>query len=352
MNISNSSHSILFRTQRMVGELQKELRTRQSELSTGRKSELTIQIGSLLSQSMSMRAQTASLQAYLSNNQVYLVRLENTQSILSNISSNAQEFKSTLLQSVNDISDRSIIVNQARNFINLLIYSLNTSINNRYIFSGENSNIQPVNTYFSKTQSLAKLYVDTIFASDPPDGFGMPQSSSLISSISTSQISNFVSGPLADLFSETGWSLNWSNASKEPIKNQISANYNIDMSVTSSDPALRKLAMAYVMIGDLGADKMNDASFKLLVKNAVDILDDGLNLIIATQARVGLMQQTISRQNDLMESQKELLNNRISSLENADQNEVALHINSLLTLIQSSYSLTARVAKLSLTNYL
>ena len=121
MNIGNSNYSTLLNNQRMVRGLQKELGDRQRELSTGRKSDMSLQIGSLLRQSINMRAISGSLNTYLSNNQVYLLRLENTQSILSDISLNANEFKSSLLQTLNGDSNINLIVNKSRNFLNQLI---------------------------------------------------------------------------------------------------------------------------------------------------------------------------------------------------------------------------------------
>lgn len=352
MNIGNSNYSTLLNNQRMVRGLQKELGDRQRELSTGRKSDMSLQIGSLLRQSINMRAITGSLNTYLSNNQVYLLRLENTQSILSDISLNANEFKSSLLQTLNGDSNINLIVNKSRNFLNQLIQSLNISINNKFVFGGDNLDTTPVKAYFKEIPSQAKSYVDTIFLSDPPNGFGFSQASSLVSNISPDQLNNFINGPISDLFSEEGWSINWSTATKEPSKNQISSNHHIELSVTSNDPALRKIAMAYVMMNDLGAEKMNVVSYKTLAERAAAILDDGIRLITATQARVGYAQQSVGRENQLMRSQTEILNIRIGGLENADQNEVATHISNLLALIETNYSLTARISKLSLSRYL
>lgn len=348
----SSTYSLLISSQRIMESLQKDLGDRQKELSTGRKSDLDINLGSQLRQSVNKQSLSVTLDAYLSNNLISAARLDTTQTVLSDIASNAEKFKSSIILSQSDQNGRKIITDQARNFLNLLITSLNASNGNTYVFSGIKSNVQSMNQYFADPQSPAKTAIDATYLSNPPDGFGFTQSSTLVSSITPDQMDNFINGRMSNLFSATEWTLNWSNADNRPLKNKISPNLQIDTSITANDPALRKFAMAYVMMADLGAEGMNDKTYQILTRNVTIALDEGLRLLNASRARAGVMQQEIDGANKKMLIQKDILSIQIDKLENADQTILAASINSLLNRIEASYALTAKLSRLSLTNYL
>lgn len=352
MTIIPSNYAQTYSSQRVMEELQNELRYRQSEISTGRKSDLTLSLGYQIRQNINIHSISYTLDTYLSNNRIINARLESTQLALTNISKNADEFKSSLIQVQNDSSDRNIIRSQASNFLNLFISSLNTSSNSGYIFGGEKINLTPVNIYSSNPPSSAYLAINEAFSSEPPSGFGFSQTSSLVSTITSDQLESFINGSLTNLFSEIEWSKNWSEAGNTPIKDKISPVQKITTSITSHDPALRKIAMAYVMMSDLGSDKMNTATYQVLTRRATAILDEGIKLLNSSRAQVGVMQQSIQGANDLMLIQSNIMEIQLSKLESADQSNVAARINNLLSRIEASYALTARISRLSLTNYL
>lgn len=276
MAIISSTNSLLISSQSVIRTLQKDLGDRQRELSTGRKSELVIDLGSHLRQCFNKHSLSSTLDTYLSNNQFTLARVETTQTILSDIASNAEKFKSSLILSRHDPDSQKILSTQARYFLNSLLSSLNTSIGNTYIFAGNNSNVQPVDPYFSNSLSPAKSAINAAFLANPPLGFGFMQASPQVSSITPEQINDFINGPFYNLFSDDEWMAKWSKASNDPLNNKISPNINIETSITANDSALRKFAMAYVMMSDLGSEGLNDKTHEILTSNAIQILDEAI----------------------------------------------------------------------------
>ena len=123
MAIISSTYSILINSQRIMESLQKDLGDRQKELSTGRKSDIVIDLGSQMRKSANSHSLYSTLDTYLSNNLISSARLETTQTVLSDIASNAEKFKSSLLMAQNDSSGQKIITEQANNTLNLLISS-------------------------------------------------------------------------------------------------------------------------------------------------------------------------------------------------------------------------------------
>lgn len=348
----SSSYSSRYALQLNIQTLQNELIARQNEIGTGRKSNLAETLGSDIRRSISLHSLSGNLKSYIDNNDIIQARLDVTKSSLSNIAENAEEFKSSLISAQNDARGQYLVTAQASNFLNLLVSTINNSFDNTYIFAGEKTNIKPVNDFYGAMASAAKSAVDDAFSNAPPDGFGFSQTSLQVSSITSNQLDNFITAALSSLFSSDEWLRTWSNAASSPLKNQISPIQTLETSVTANDPALRKIAMAYVMISNLGADRMNLNTYQTLIRRATEILDEGVKLINTTRTRVGVMQQTIERANQSLERQSFVLDIQISSLEGVNQTDSAARTSSLLNQLEASYTLTSRISKLSLVNYL
>jgi flagellar hook-associated protein 3 FlgL len=352
MTINPSSFSASYSLQRTIQTLRNELIARQNEIATGRKSDLAGTLGSQIRRSMNLHTLSGNLKSYIGNNNIIQSRLDITKSSLSNIAENTQEFKTSLLLAQNDARGQNLLVVQARNFLKLLISTMNNSFDNTYIFAGEKTNAKPLNDFYSTPVSAAKSAINDAFLNNPPDGFGFSQTSPLVSSITPEQISSFIDGPLSSLFSADEWSRTWSNAGARPLKCKISPIQTLEASVTSNDPALHKIAMAYVMVCELGAENMNSNSYQTLMRRATDLLDEGIKLLNTTRTGVGVMQQNIEKANSSLNKQLLILDIQLSSLEGADQADTAAITNSILNQLEASYTLTSRVSRLSLVNYI
>lgn len=352
MSFTLSSFSMSYGPRQILSDLQTELVKRQSELSSGRKADIGLSLGAQTRQSISLSASFDLLQTHLASNQLITSRVDAAQTSLTSLIENSTALQKTLINSQPDGGGRGIIAEQAKTSLTLFISTLNGVSNNGYIFGGVKTDTAPLNNYFSNPASASKTAVDTVFSSAPPDGFGFSQSSPLVSTITSQQIEDFIDGPLTSVFSDTEWAANWSNASSQPVKNRIAPGNTIETSTTANDPALRKIAMAYVMMTDLGNDRLSPDAFKTLVSRAAETLTAGITELNSTRARVGVMQQNIKMANEAMQMQSNVIEIQIGRMEGIDQTEVAARINSLMTQIETSYSLTAKISQLSLVKYL
>lgn len=352
MSYTLSTFSMSYGPRQILSNLQAELVKRQTELSSGRKADIGLALGAQTRQSISLGVNYDLLQAHLASNQLIVAGVDAAQSSLSSLIDNASALQKTLINSQTDGGGRSIIAEQARTSLALFTSTLNGVSNNGYIFGGVKTDTAPLNNYFSKSPSDAKNAVDAAFSSAPPEGFGFSQSSPLVSTISSQQINDFVDGPLANVFSDTEWGANWSNASSQPVKNRIAPGNTIETSTTANDPALRKIAMAYVMMTDLGNDRLSSEAFRTLASRAAEILTAGITELNSTRARVGVMQQNIKMANESMQIQSNVFEVQIGRMEGVDQTEVAAKITALMTQIETSYTLTAKISQLSLVKYL
>jgi len=71
-----------------------------------------------------------------------------------------------------------------------------------------------------------------------------------------------------------------------------------------------------------------------------------------TAATLGAAQTSMTGANAAMTSQQTILQTELGGLDNADPAQTATRINDLMTQLQTSYQLTARLQKMSLAQYL
>jgi flagellar hook-associated protein 3 FlgL len=74
--------------------------------------------------------------------------------------------------------------------------------------------------------------------------------------------------------------------------------------------------------------------------------------VTGLRANVGLAEERIARSSERISIQTDIVESNISKLEAVDPAEVSVRISALLTQIETSYSLTARIHQMSLLNYL
>lgn len=343
-----STFTISTALRRTLAELQTDLARNQKELSTGRHADLGLSLGLRAGRSYSLADAYDTTQTILSTNNFVSSRLDTTQAALSSLLSNAQGMRATLLTARTDGGERGAIETQARAGLSNFISTLNGSDGGSYLFAGVNSDVPPINDYFADPPAPAKTALDAAFRAT----FGFPQTSPDVSNITSAQMKAFVSGPMAALFDSAGWKNDWSNAADRPLRSQISLSMSIDSSVTANDPALQKLAMAYAMMSDLGGSGMNASTYQTLIEETTKIIDESIGLVTKMQARVGVMQRNISIANGTMTVQSNAIETQLNNLETVDPAEAAARVNSLMTQIETAYSLTAKITQLSLAKYL
>ncbi len=70
------------------------------------------------------------------------------------------------------------------------------------------------------------------------------------------------------------------------------------------------------------------------------------------QARLGVAQNRVSDASERMSIQRDILTRQVTGLENVDPYEAATRVNALMSQVEVSYSLTARIRQMSLLRYL
>jgi flagellar hook-associated protein 3 FlgL len=343
-----STYTMTASLRRTLGLLQSNLTRGQKEVTTGRHADLGLALGLRTSSSFTLVSARRTIDATLASNSALAARLDSTQVALTALLSDAQDMRATLVGAQTSGGDPGAIVTEARQALTTFVAKLNSSNAEGFLFGGVNTDQEPIRNYFADPPESNKAALDAAFATE----FGFSQSDPAVSTITSAQMQNFLSGPFPSLFSTASWKTDWSRASDTPIRSYVSLSVSIETSTTANEPALQKLASAYTMMADLGAQKLNADSFGVLMKTAMETIDSGIRALTKTQARLGVVQGAVKSASETMAIQSDTLQEQLHGLESVDPIEAGARVQGLMTQIETAYTLTARISQLSLIKYL
>jgi flagellar hook-associated protein 3 FlgL len=110
--------------------------------------------------------------------------------------------------------------------------------------------------------------------------------------------------------------------------------------------------MAATMVSQLLAGNVSQEARQTLVSRALTLVGESLSDLGQTRAQTGIAQQRVADANTRMNTQIDLFNRHVLDLEGVDPYEAANRVNDLVSHIQTSFALTARIQQLSLLNFL
>lgn len=343
-----SSMSISEASQLSLRRMQLKLANAQKEVATSRHADVGLELGYKFSTTLSLRSDYDRTKSVMDTNAGTKARLDIQQNALDAITKNTQDFISNLIGSRDTSTGPGVLESQGKTGLQSLIDTLNTTLGGLGIFSGIAVDRTPLEQYFKQPPPASKQAVDTAFAAN----FGFGQSDPNVASISASDMQSFLDTTFDNLFQDPSWSTNWSSASSTDIQTRISKSEIIQTSVNANDLAFRKIVAAYTMVADLGTSNLNKEAYKTVVDKATKLAGDAIGGLSALQSTLGVAQERVAKADQRMSIQVDVLQKQITRLEGVDPYEASTYVSSLLTQIETSYALTARVQKLSLLNYL
>ncbi|MDB5641085.1 MAG: flgL [Hyphomicrobiales bacterium] len=345
-SVSNFSSSLALRT--TITRLQREMNDTRIEASTGKVADRGLTLGLRTSVSVDLQEQVKRIDTIKSMNANVSSRLEATQDTLNSVRSLLSTVMDQFTQARTAGGSMALAQKAAGDALAQLNDKLNASFNGQYLFAGVNTDVKPVSSSPNDPASAGKAAVDASFAAH----FGMTQSDPAVANISASDMSAYLSGDFDNLFSDSGWSTNFSAASGKVIQSRVSMSEIVDTSATADGQAFRDITRALTLVAQTGIDKMNPQAAAAVLDKAMQALGAGEQGVVTAQSDLGRVQQRVSDATDRLTIQSQSLAKSIGSLEDVDPYEVSVRLNALSTQIETSYALTSRIQNLSLLKYL
>lgn len=343
-----STASLSRETKTSIATLQKRLADAQTELATGRHADVGVTLGAQTGVSVSLRQDMDQIKSIKDTNTIVLTRMDNSQAALNSLAQVAQNFFDILTPAQSSGSMPDSVLQQAKSSMQSLQDQMNTSLDGQYLFAGINSDVRPMDDFFSDPPSAAAQAVTNAFTTK----FGMSPDDPNVSSISADDMQSFLDNEFADLFSDANWSADWSPASDKPVNSRISRTETANTSATANNPSIRELAQAFTMVAGLGFANLNSAAQQVVMKQASQLTTDGKAGLIKIQASLGVTQQRVSDANDQIDAQVTFLTKSIDNLEGVDSATVLSQISDLSTALEAAYTVTNRLSNLSIMDYL
>jgi flagellar hook-associated protein 3 FlgL len=344
VSVSSASVSNAMRYSQM--RMQMELVNAQKEMTTLKVADTGLALGTRASQSVNFHRDLDRLNTIIDSNGLVASRLGTTQSALDQIGALAQTLMETLTTATTGDLSSAVLSESGKATLQSLTGLANTALNGEYLFAGTNTDIKPLDD-FTAAGSPAKAAFDAAFFSH----FGFTKDDPAAASITAAQIDDFITTKVEPQFLGTGWG-NWSSATDQGIVSRISLNETVETSVSANNDGIRKLAMAAAMATDLFSGNLSDEARKAAATRALSLSGQAVSDLSQIRAQTGIVQKSVSDASDRMKTQTDLFKKHLLDLEGVDPYEAATRVNDLMTHIQTSFALTARIQQLSLLNYL
>ena len=326
---------------------QSSLVSAQKEVASGKVADTGLALGARTAQVVSFARDLDRLNGIVDSNALVSSRLSATQMALGKLSETAQDFLATLTATANGDAGAAVTRGSADTALQELSSILNTSLNGEYLFAGVNTDVRPVNG-FNDAGSPSKAGFDAAFLGH----FGFAQNDPAAANITAADMDTFISSALEPQFLGAGWQANWSNATDQKIVSRIALNQTTDTSVGANETAMRKLAMAAATIGDLFDSNLSVAGKKQLVERAVAMVGEAIAGFAELQSQTGIVEKRVTDASERIKMQADLFEKNILDMEGVDPYEASTRVADLLSSIETSYALTARIQQLSLLRFL
>lgn len=326
---------------------QSELVKAQKESGTGLVADVGLALGARTSQVVNFKRDLERLDGIVDSNALVKSRLSSTQTSLQQISEAAKDFLTGLTAAASGDAANFVTQASARGALDALTSILNTSVNGEHLFAGINTDIKPINGY-NDPGSPAKAAFDAAFLAH----FGFTQNDAGAAGISAAAMDTFLTTVVEPQFLGAGWQANWSNASDQTIVARIALNETTDASVSANAEPMRKFAMAAASIADLMDSNLSIAGKQELIGRAVALVGEVIGDLAELQSKTGVLEKRVADASERIKMQTNLFEKHILELEGVDPYEAATRVKDLLSHIETSYALTARIHELSLLRYL
>lgn len=335
-----------------IRQAQNELLKSQQEVSTGFYADIGAELGSKTSTVVDLNRESLRLNSMISNNSIATQRLSASQEALKQIATAAEEMNNALItisgSSNSDTINTTIMT--VSNSLSTMTSMANQSANGEFLFAGINTDVQPIAEYTDT--SAAKTAFDTAFDAY----FGFPPTdtagTATIAATGTPSMEDFITTVLEPMFTGADWTTNWSSATDQAMTSRITQSETVQTSASANENGFRYFALAAIVTKELMTIGAPANAVTTAINKAIDYTGRAITGINSTRSELGLSQNRIEKADASLKVQVDIIETSLSSKIEVDAYEASTRVNSLLSMVEASYTLTSKIQALSLVNYL
>lgn len=333
--------AVTMKTQQSVAEAQKEV-------VTGRVADVGLHLGSRTSMAINVDSQVARLDQLSATNGLLDNRMSTMQAAMTAIIDAGNDLMGQLSAGLGGTLDPELLASVGESLFGTASGSLNFTFGGEYVFSGVNTDMKALVEAGTAEGDAALQAVRDAFTAH----FGFPQDDPAAEAITTAQMDAFIDGPFMDLFDDANWQTLWSGSSDRGMRSRISQREIVENPVTAHAQPFRQMVAASVLISEFAGANLGEQGRDQLVSRGLQMVSGSIGGIADEQSKLGIVEQRVTDANTRIDAQKDLLELKREELTGVDTYEAATRLNQLMTGLEASYTVTARLQALSLMNYL
>lgn len=333
----------------VVARAQAEIQKLQTEVVTGRFEDIGVELGGQTSNAIMLHRDFEQFTTIKDVNSLVENRLSAAQAGLEQNTASAESMLEALIvaQGASDDTSRSIAVAEIKHALESFTDISNMSSNGEYLFAGINTDVKPVVDYF-EAGNAAKTAFDAAFSTH----FGFTQASPSVSGITGTQMTSFLDTVVEPMFTGADWNTDWSTASDTNVTSRIAREELIETTVNANEDGFRKFALSATIAYEMFNISLNDEAQSVLVDKAIAFAGEAITGMNDIRTTLGISQNRVAKANELLQVQADLTQIYVSKMEEVDVYEASTRVNALMTQVETSYSITSRIQRLNLIDYL
>lgn len=319
----------------------------QQEVTTGKYADSGLALGASSSRAVNLKNELDRLESLKDTNAIVTQRLSASQMALETMRKASEQINTTLIATLgNDDATRLSIANTDINgAMSSFVAAANVQFNGEFLMSGINTDVKPLADY--EAGSPAKISFDAALST-----FMLGNGIATMSDFTPAQMTDFIENTLEPMYTGAQWDTDWSNASDQNVMSRISANEVVASTSNTNTTGVRKFALAAVLATELLGAGVSSTVRDTINSAAQNYVQQSITGLIETSSSLGISESRVTKANTSLEAQTKLVTTHINDIEGIDVYEASTRMNSLLTQIETSYTLTSRLQQLSLINFL
>lgn len=324
------------------------LNTAQKEVATGKVADIGYSLGGKTHFAVSIENEMSMIGQMRVTNSFVTNRMETMQLSIGGMVETANDFLADMSTEITTSLDRTFLKNLSMSALDNTTASLNVAFKGEYLFSGVNSDSPAIVDYNSADGAPAKQAVQDAFTNH----FGFTANDPAAANLTKTDMDGFLDGPYNDLFNDANWQNLWSSASDRGIRSKVSSQELVETPSTAQSESYRKLIAASVLMVEFADTQLNNQAIDGLATGALNLSSNAISGLANEQGLIGLVQERVTRADERMSLQKDVLANQLNELTGVDPYEAAVRLQSLSISLEASYAATARIQSLSIMNYI
>jgi len=341
-----STAADLLQRGRVARDLEAEVARLQAEVTTGRHADLSIAIGARVADAEALRQDLTRAEAFQVSNAQLESRLNLSQSALQTLVDGNIAAVDQLVAARTAPDVRGSTAIYADNRLEEIASILDTRFGSTTLFGGINSDTPPFANGRLAADGAGRVAVRDAFDTE----FGFPPGSDLAANITPGDMTAFLDGAFADLFSSANWSALWTAASDTEQTVLVDPRVSVTSGVSATGDPYATMVAATVMVADLGLETLSDGTAELVIDRAMAELAQASDGLVADQGRLAGTQDQLQSATDRLTTRIDVFQMSIAQIEGVDVFERSGTLLDTLTQLDISYELTARLQNLTLLN--